>query len=156
MNMQEYIYLCCYQISADPKMSIKMLSPTMIRIRRFYHHWFQINKANAVHVFDCRNSIAFIFHMEYTKLVKTVLDDGKVRHGILMRTYWKYSIVTSGGDLVKENIFLYISTRKTFLYISFLHFCIVLYNYMYKYLLEERGERDFLLRLYLCLRVMDR
>ena len=33
---------------------------------------------------------------------------------------------------------LYISTGKTFLYISFLHFCIVLANY--KYLLEERGE----------------
>ena len=32
----------------------------------------------------------------------------------------------------------YISTRKTFLYIAFLHFCIVLANY--KYLLEERGE----------------
>ena len=54
-----------------------------------------------------------------------------------MQTY------TSGGNLVKENFFLYISTGKTFLYISFLHFCIVLANY--KYLLEERGEEDFLL-----------
>ena len=61
-------------------------------------------------------------------------------------------VVTSGENLVKENIILYISTGKTFLYISFLHFCIVLANY--KYLLEERGEGDFLL--YLHLRVMDR
>ena len=52
---------------------------------------------------------------------------------------------------MKENIFFYISTGKTFLYISF---CIVLANY--KYLLEERGEGDFLLRLYLCLRETDR
>ena len=56
--------------------------------------------------------------------------------------------------MVKENIFLYISTGKTFLDISFLHFCIVLANY--KYLLEERGEGDFSLWLYLCLREMDR
>ena len=33
---------------------------------------------------------------------------------------------------------LYISTGKTFLYISFSHFCIVLAKY--KYLLEERGR----------------
>ena len=39
---------------------------------------------------------------------------------------------------MKENIFFFIPTRKTFLYISFLHFCIVLANY--KYLLEKRGE----------------
>ena len=42
---------------------------------------------------------------------------------------------------MKENFFLYISTGKTFLYISFLHFCIVLANY--KYLLEERGTSCF-------------
>ena len=59
-------------MSANPKMSIKMLSPTVIRIRQFYHHWIRINKANTVHVFDRRNSIAFIFHMEYMKLTKMV------------------------------------------------------------------------------------
>ena len=49
-NMQEYIYLCCYQTSADPKMSIKTLSPTVIRIGRFYHCWIRINKANTAHI----------------------------------------------------------------------------------------------------------
>ena len=72
MNMREYIYLFCYRMSADPKMSIKMLSPTLIRIGCFYHHWIRINKANMVHVSDCRNSIAFIFLIEYMQLVKTV------------------------------------------------------------------------------------
>ena len=49
-NTQEYIYLYCYRTSADPKMSIKMLSPTVIRFGRFYHHWIRINKANTAHV----------------------------------------------------------------------------------------------------------
>ena len=70
--MREYIYLYCYRTLADPKMSIKTLSPTVIRFGQFYHHWIRINKANAVHVSDRRNSIVFIFHMEYTKLAKTV------------------------------------------------------------------------------------
>ena len=71
-NMREYIYLCCYQTSANLKMSIKTLSPTVIRIGRFYHCWIWINKANMVHVSDHQNSMAFIFHIEYTKLMKTV------------------------------------------------------------------------------------
>ena len=43
----------------------------VIRIS-FYHCWIRINETNTVHVSDRRNSMAFIFHMEYTKLVKTV------------------------------------------------------------------------------------
>ena len=31
-------------------MSIKTLSPTVIRFGRFYHRWIRINKANAAHV----------------------------------------------------------------------------------------------------------
>ena len=70
-----------------------------------------------------------------------------------MRTYWKYSsrLRRKFGE---GKYLLYISTGKTFLYISCLHFCIVLANY--KYLLEERGEEDFSLRLYLRLRETDR
>ena len=69
-----------------------------------------------------------------------------------MRIYWKYSsrLRRKFGE---GKYFLYISTGKTFLYISFLHFCIVLVNY--KYLLEERGKGDFSLQLYLRLRVTD-
>ena len=59
-------------MSADPKMSIEMLSPTVITIRQFYHCWIWINKANTAHVSDHPNSMAFIFHTEYTKLAKTV------------------------------------------------------------------------------------
>ena len=36
--------------SADPKMLIKTLSPTVIRIEHFYYCWIRINKANTVHV----------------------------------------------------------------------------------------------------------
>ena len=70
-----------------------------------------------------------------------------------MQTYWEYSsrLRRKFGE---GKYFLYISTRKTFLYISFSHFCIVLAKY--KYLLEERGEENFLLRLYLRLRETDR
>ena len=70
-----------------------------------------------------------------------------------MQTYWKYSsrLRRKFGE---GKYLLYISTGKTFLYISFSHFCIVLAKY--KYLLEERGEGNFWLRLYLRLREMDR
>jgi hypothetical protein len=64
------------------------------------------------------------------------------------------TVVTSEGNLVKENIFLISKLGKTFRYIFILHFCIVLANY--KYLPEERGGRNFSLRLYLHLRVTDR
>ena len=51
-----------------------------------------------------------------------ILEDGKVRHGILMRTYWKYSshLRRKFGE---GKYLLYISTGKTFCYISFSHFC---------------------------------
>ena len=46
--------------------------------------------------------------------------------------YWHELIwsiaVTSEGSLVKENVFCYIPTRKTFIYISTLHFCILPYQ----------------------------
>lgn len=54
------------------EISIKTLSPTVIRNERFYHRWIRINKANAAPVSDRRNSMTFIFHIEYTKLAKTV------------------------------------------------------------------------------------
>jgi hypothetical protein len=46
-------------------MSIKTLSLPVIRIGRFYHHWIRINETNMVHVSNCRNLMAFIFHIEY-------------------------------------------------------------------------------------------
>ena len=53
-------------------MSIKTLSPTVIGFGQFYHRWIRINETNTAHISDRRNSMVFIFHMEYTKLVKTV------------------------------------------------------------------------------------
>ena len=55
-----------------PRMSIKTLSPTVIRFGQFYHRWIWINEMNTAHVSDHQNSMAFIFHMEYTQLAKTV------------------------------------------------------------------------------------
>lgn len=63
-------------------------------------------------------------------------------------------VVASEGNFVKDNIFLISKLGKTFRYILFLHFCIVLANY--KYLPEEKGKGDFSLRLYLRLRVTVR
>ena len=143
MNMREYIYLCCYRTSANPKMSIKTLSPTVIRIddsttvgfglTRQTRHTFPIVEIpwHSFSTLNIRNS-----RRRYLR----ILDDGKVRHRILMRTYWKYSSHLRRKFGEGKYLF-YISTGKTFLYISFLHFCIVLANY--KYLLEERGEGDF-------------
>ena len=45
---------------------------------------------------------------------------------------------TLEGNLVKENIFFYIPAGKTFIYISTLHFYILLANY--KYLAEWKGD----------------
>jgi len=53
-------------------MSIKTLSPTVIGFGQFYHRWIRINETNMAHTSNSRNSMAFIFHMEYTKLAKTV------------------------------------------------------------------------------------
>ena len=60
--------------------------------------------------------------------------------GILMQTYWKYSshLRRKFGE---GKYLLYISTRKTFRYISFSHFYIVVANY--KYLLGGGGTSCF-------------
>ena len=75
MTKYEYVRVHLFMLLPNLKMSIKMLSPTLIRIRRFYHHWIWINKANMAHVFNYQNSIVFIFHIEYMQLVKVVSQD---------------------------------------------------------------------------------
>ena len=71
-NTREYIYLCYCRTAPDPRMSIKTLSLPVIGIGRFYHCWIRINETNTLHISDCRNSMAFIFHIEYTQFAKTV------------------------------------------------------------------------------------
>ena len=64
--------LCYCRTAPAPRMLSKTLSPTVIGFGRFYHRWIRINETNTVHVSDSRNSMAFIFHIEYMKLAKTV------------------------------------------------------------------------------------
>ena len=75
MTNYEYARIHLFMLlpnSANPRMSIKTLSLPVIRIGRFYHRWIRINEMNTVHVSDCRNSMAFIFHIEYTQFAKMV------------------------------------------------------------------------------------
>ena len=142
--------VCCYWMSANPKMLIKMLSPTVIRIGCFYHCWIQINKANMVHVSNCQISTLNIWNLQRHYL--GILDDEKVRHGILTWNYWKYSSHLRRKFGEGKYLFLYHNWENLSLYFI-LHFCIVLANY--KYLPEKRGEENFSLWLYLHLRVTD-
>ena len=79
------------------------------------------------HVSDCRNSITFIFHIKYTQLVKMsigILEDRKVKHGILMQTHLKY-FRCLGKEIGKGKHFYYIQTRKNLYFISTSQFCIL-------------------------------
>ena len=78
-----------------------------------------------------------------------ILDDGKVRHGILTRMYWEYSSRLRKKLGKGKYLFsLPIWENHFFIFLS----CIFV---NYKYLPEKRGGGDFLLRLYLRLRETD-
>ena len=124
-NMWEYIYLYCCRTALAPRMSIQTLSSTVIRNGHFYYRWIRINETNTARVSDRRNSMAFIFHMEYMKLAKTVYRNirwQKVRHRILMWAYWEYS--SHLRRKLGEGKYLFsLPNRENHFFISLLHFC---------------------------------
>jgi len=110
-------------------MSIKTLSPPVIGIGHLYYCWIWNNETNAAHISDCRNSMAFIFHIEYTQFMNTVSwNIGR----------WKSSRLRRKVGKGKYLFLLPIWENHFFIFLS----CIFV---NYKYLPEKRGKGTSLL-----------